>query len=68
MATAKEMRSLSIEELSRLAGEAREQIFRQRIKHRTGALESTADMLKSRRDLARILTVLDEKKDEVAAD
>ncbi len=67
MATAKEMRSLSVEELNRLAGETREQIFRQRIKHHTGALESTADMLKSRRDLARILTVLAEKKDEVAA-
>ena len=67
MATAKEMRSLSVEELNRLAGETRAQIFRQRIKHHTGALESTADMLKSRRDLARILTVLAEKKDEVAA-
>lgn len=67
MATAKEMRSLSVDELNRLASETREQIFRQRIKHRTGALESTADMLKSRRDLARILTVLAEKKGEVAA-
>lgn len=67
MATAKEMRSLSVDELNRLAAETREQIFRQRIKHRTGALESTADMLKSRRDLARILTVLAEKKEEVAA-
>lgn len=62
MATAKELRSLSVEELHRLAGESREMIFRQRIKHHTGALESTAELGKKRRELAQILTVLTEKE------
>jgi ribosomal protein L29 len=62
MAAAKELRSLSVEELGRLVSENREAIFRQRIKHHTGALESTADLSKKRRELARILTVLTEKE------
>ncbi|MDR0967017.1 MAG: 50S ribosomal protein L29 [Myxococcales bacterium] len=61
MATAKEMRSLSVDELTRLAGETREVIFRQKIKHSTGTLEATSELLKRRRELARILTVLAEK-------
>lgn len=67
MTTAKEMRSLSVEELNRLASETRELIFRQRIKHQTGALSSTADMNKSRRDLARVLTILAEKSEAAAS-
>ena len=62
MATAKELRSLSIEELEGLIAKTRDEIFRQRVKHQTGTLESTADMSKKRHDLARILTVLSEKK------
>lgn len=62
MATAKEMRALSVEELRQRAEELRQNLFNMRIQHRTGALESTADIPKSRKDLARILTVLREKE------
>ncbi|HCF59996.1 MAG TPA: 50S ribosomal protein L29 [Myxococcales bacterium] len=62
MATAKEMRDLSAEELRRRAAELRENLFNLRIKHRTGALESSAILPKSRKDLARVLTVLREKE------
>ncbi|MGI5864568.1 MAG: 50S ribosomal protein L29 [Myxococcales bacterium] len=62
MATAKEMRDLSVEELRRRAGELREGLFNMRIKHRTGALESSADLPKNRKELARVLTVLREKE------
>lgn len=61
MTTAKEMNALSVDELKHLASETRDLIFRQRIKHRTGTLESTAEMLKSRREMARILTISSEK-------
>ena len=62
MATAKEMRALSVDELRRRADELRQNLFNMRIQHRTGALESTAEIPKSRKDLARILTVLREKE------
>lgn len=61
MATAQEIRQLSVEELSKRATELRETLFNQRIKHRTGTLESSAEIGKNRRELARVLTVLGEK-------
>lgn len=62
MATAMEIRALSVEELQRRSGELREALFNLRVKHRTGALESPADIGKNRKDLARVLTVLQEKQ------
>jgi len=67
MATATEIRALSVEELKRQAEELRENLFNLRLKHRTGALESTAEIPKSRKHLARILTVLREKERAAAA-
>lgn len=62
MATAKEMRQLSAEELAKRVNELREALFNQRIKHRTGTLESSAEIGKNRRELARVLTILGEMK------
>ena len=62
MATAKDMRAMNVEELDKLAASTREEIFRLRIKHKTGRLESSADLSKKRRELAQVLTVLTEKK------
>ena len=61
MATSKEMRQLSTEDLQKRAVELRETLFNQRIKHRTGTLESSAEIGKNKRELARVLTVLGEK-------
>ncbi len=61
MATSKEMRQLSVEDLQKRATELRETLFNQRIKHRTGTLESSAEIGKNKRELARVLTVLGEK-------
>ena len=66
MATSKEMRQLSVEELAKRAVELRETMFNQRIKHRTGTLESSAEIGKNKRELARVLTVLGEKNRAVA--
>ncbi|MDT3662164.1 MAG: 50S ribosomal protein L29 [Anaerobiospirillum sp.] len=58
---ANELRSKSVEELkTELAGKLREQ-FNLRFQHKLGQLQSTDDVRKVRRDIARINTVLSEK-------
>jgi large subunit ribosomal protein L29 len=57
-----ELRDLPVEELTRRATEMRENIFNLRIRHAAGTLDSSADLSKHRRDLARVLTVLNQKK------
>jgi large subunit ribosomal protein L29 len=55
---AAELKDLSVEELNRRAGELRENLFNLKIRRRAGTLESTSDVIKNKRDLARILTLL----------
>jgi len=62
MATLNELRELNPQELEGRAGELKRQIFDMRSKHATGVLDSTADLLKARRDVARCLTVKREKE------
>jgi len=57
-----ELRDLPVEELTRRANEMRENIFNLRIRHAAGTLDSSSDLSKHRRDLARVLTVLNQKK------
>jgi large subunit ribosomal protein L29 len=61
MATAKELKELSAEDLKRRADELRGTLFQDQLNLRTGNLKSSADRSQHRRDLARILTVLTEK-------
>jgi large subunit ribosomal protein L29 len=61
MPTLNELRELNPEELDGRALELKRQIFDMRNKHSTGVLDSTADLLKARRDVARCLTVKTEK-------
>ena len=58
---AAELKDLSVEELNRRAGELRENLFNLKIRRRAGTLESTSDVIKNKRDLARILTLLTQK-------
>jgi large subunit ribosomal protein L29 len=67
MATAKELHELTLEDLNRRATELRASLFKDRLKLRTGALESPAKRSESRRDLARILTVITQKEKAAAA-
>ena len=62
MATAKELRELSAEDLQRRADELRATLFQDQLSMRTGNLDSPSQRTEHRRDLARILTVLTEKK------
>ena len=61
MATAKELRELSAEDLQRRATELRETLFQDQLKMRTGSLDKPTERTTHRRDLARILTVQAEK-------
>jgi large subunit ribosomal protein L29 len=66
MATAKELHELTLEDLNRRATELRQSLFKDRLKLRTGALESPAKRAEARRDLARILTVITQKQKAAA--
>jgi large subunit ribosomal protein L29 len=62
MPTAQELRELSAEELAGRAKDLKRSIFDLRAKHNTGVLDSTADLGRTRKDVARALTVKREKE------
>lgn len=59
---ASELREKSVEELEQREQELAEQLFALRLQKTTGQLEKPAKMRTARKDLARVLTVLNEKK------
>lgn len=62
MATAKELKELSVDDLQRRADELRGTLFQDQLSMRTGNLDSPSQRTQHRRDLARVLTVITEKK------
>ncbi len=62
MATAQELRELKPEELADRAKELKRSLFDMKSKHNTGVLDSTADLGKTRKDVARCLTVQRQKE------
>ncbi len=59
---ASELRDLSNEELDAKASDLRGELFNVKVKRSTGQLESTALAQQLRRDIARVETVLREKR------
>jgi large subunit ribosomal protein L29 len=57
-----EIRGLGINELQTKKNEMAEELFRLKIRHAGGQLESTATQGRLRRDIARIHTVMKEKE------
>ena len=57
-----ELRDLDVEALSKKLGETREELFKLRFQHATAQLEKTHRLREVRKDIARILTVQNEKK------
>ena len=57
----KDLRTLSIGELTRRESDLRGELFDLKVRHNTGVLEKTSDLKRLRRDLARVLTVREEK-------
>jgi large subunit ribosomal protein L29 len=62
MATLQELRDLSADELRNRAVELKATLFDLKNKANTGVLDSTADLMKTKRDIARCLTVAREKE------
>jgi large subunit ribosomal protein L29 len=58
----KEIRDLGIHELKQKNSEILEELFRLKIRHASGQLESPATLGRLRKDIARINTVLKEKE------
>ena len=67
MATVKELRELKKEELLARAAELKQTLFELRNKASTGVLDSTAELTKTRREVARCLTVARAKDLEASA-
>jgi large subunit ribosomal protein L29 len=59
---ASEFRELSVEELEVKATELAEAFFNLKFQHATGQLDNTAQLKRTRRDIARVKTVLGEKR------
>ena len=57
-----ELRDLDVEGLAAKLGETREELFKLRFQHATAQLEKTHRLRQVRKDIARILTVQNEKK------
>ena len=59
---ASEFRELSVEELEVKEKELAEALFNLKFQHATGQLDNTAQLKRTRRDIARVKTVLAEKR------
>lgn len=58
-----ELKELGVEELEQKSRETRDALFSAKVKHATGQLENTAMLKSLRRDVARIQSVLVEKRE-----
>jgi large subunit ribosomal protein L29 len=59
---AAELRALALDELQAKSTELRSELFNVRVKHATGQLENTSQLGHLRRQIARIQTVIGEKR------
>jgi len=61
---ATEARELDVEELEQRLAETRRELFNLRFQHATGQLENTGQLKEVRRNIARLLTVRNQKRQE----
>ena len=59
---ANELREQSLEELSRKLGDFEEQLFKLRFQRSTGQIEDPNKIREARRNIARVLTIMNERK------
>ena len=60
-----ELRELSVDDLQARAKELEDQLFRMRIQQSLGQLDAPLKLRYTRRDLARIKTIITEKQDSL---
>jgi large subunit ribosomal protein L29 len=61
---AAEARELDVGELEQRLAETRRELFNLRFQHATGQLENTGQLTEVRKSIARLLTVLNQKRQE----
>jgi len=61
---AQELRDLSLEELKQKESELKRQLFNLRFQRAKGELDNTAEFGKTRRDIARVMTLAAERAQE----
>lgn len=64
--TAEELRAMTVQELRDQETELAERLFSYRLQRVTGQLEKPSKVREAKRDLARVLTVLNEKQREAS--
>jgi len=64
---AKDLRGNETAEIERTLTKLREDLFQQRLKHNTSQIENTMAIRNTRRDIARVSTVLAERSRQAAA-
>lgn len=57
----KQLRDMGAEELAQKRGELKEEIFQLKLKRATGRLENSMKLRQTKRDLARVETILRER-------
>ena len=57
-----ELRKLTTEEINKKINENKEELFNLRMKHATGSLENTGRIHVLRKEVARLKTILNERK------
>jgi large subunit ribosomal protein L29 len=66
MLKARDLREETVEELEKRVGELREQLFKLRFQQATGQVDDVRKLGNVRRDLARVLTIMNEKQSRSA--
>ena len=61
---AAEVRELGVDELEQRVAATRRELFNLRFQHATGQLENTGQLKEVRKNIARLLTVLRQKRQE----
>lgn len=61
-----EVQELGVEEIERRVAETRRELFNLRFQHATGQLENTGQLSEVKKNIARLLTVLNKKQRENA--
>jgi large subunit ribosomal protein L29 len=65
LSRAKELRNLNDDELDRKLHDTRQELFNLRFQSATGALENAARLTHAKREIARILTIRNEREDSL---
>ena len=60
--TAKDLRAMSAEDLTKALAEQREELMQARFKHAAAQLEKTSELKAMRKQVARISTILNEQE------